>query len=474
MVWHVNNFWTCISLVAFALVATPSVQADDATVKSVAESTDTSAVEAGASTDAEASSTSEAQAEPQSEPEPGTLDAIFNQDLPNAIGQSKINFQWRPRYEYADTEVTEPSHAPTMRTVFGLTTADLYSFQGMIEALNVTAIGDSDNYRSGANEGSAGDKTTIADPPTTELNQVWLSYTYANWATSAKGGRQTINLDNQRFVGAVDWRQNPQTYDAVRLENWKLEDATFSYTYIDWVNRVFGNVEGLAAGAQDFKSSSHLIHATYDGSVYANATGYVYLLDLRNDAGAAQSSATYGFSVKGKAPISEEITLNYRGELAWQTDYANSPLSYSAPYLHLTLDTKVKPVTFGVGYELLGSDNNAGFRTPLATLHKFNGWADRFLGTPNTGLQDMYVWGQVKLPGDIPLKVVFHKFDSATGGSSNYGNEFDILLSRKLGKHWSALLKYAYYDGKNGFSVGGGTVGNTDIQRFWAQMELKL
>ena len=78
------------------------------------------------------------------------------------------------------------------------------------------------------------------------------------------------------------------------------------------------------------------------------------------------------------------------------------------------------------------------------------------------------------LPADIPLKVVFHKFDAATGGSYRYGSEFDILLSRKLGKHWNALLKYAYYDGKNGFSVGSGTVGNTDIQRFWAQLELKL
>ena len=29
-------------------------------------------------------------------------------------------------------------------------------------------------------------------------------------------------------------------------------------------------------------------------------------------------------------------------------------------------------------------------QTPLATLHKFNGWADLFLTTPNAGLEDAY------------------------------------------------------------------------------------
>jgi hypothetical protein len=52
--------------------------------------------------------------------------------------------------------------------------------------------------------------------------------------------------------------------------------------------------------------------------------------------------------------------------------------------LHIEVGTTVASVNVKVGYELLGSDNGEyGFATPLATLHKFNGWADQFLGTPD-------------------------------------------------------------------------------------------
>jgi hypothetical protein len=403
--------------------------------------------------------------------EPGTLDALFNRDLPDAIGRSKINFQWRPRYEYADTETAKPSQAFTMRTVFGLTTAELYGFQGMIEGLNLATLGNRDSYFAGDNAASAGDKTLVLDPPTTEINQAWISYAYTNWATSGKGGRQTINLDNQRFIGSVDWRQNPQTFDAIRLGNTSVEKLDLLYTWIGRVNRVGGNVPDLLPAAKDYQSSSHVLHANYDRTDYADLTGYIYLLDLENGVGNAASCATYGFSVVGQVPMTRDLKLDYRGEFAWQTDYANNPNSYSAPYLHLALGSKIQPVSFGAGYELLGSDNNAGFQTPLATLHAFNGWADVFLNTPGAGLQDLYVWGQVDLPWDLPLKVMLHKFDAASDGLQNYGNEIDVSLSKKLGKHWTALVKYAFYDAKNALSPGGF---NSNVQKFWVQVDFKL
>ena len=45
-----------------------------------------------------------------------------------------------------------------------------------------------------------------------------------------------------------------------------------------------------------------------------------------------------------------------------------------------------------VGYKLLGSnDGQCGFVTPLATLHKFNGWTDYFLVTPAQSLEEVYL-----------------------------------------------------------------------------------
>ena len=32
-----------------------------------------------------------------------------------------------------------------------------------------------------------------------------------------------------------------------------------------------------------------------------------------------------------------------------------------------------------------------GFTTPLATLHKFQGFADKFLTTPANGIRDTYI-----------------------------------------------------------------------------------
>ncbi len=53
-------------------------------------------------------------------------------------------------------------------------------------------------------------------------------------------GRQRINLDDQRFVGNVGWRQNEQTYDGFRVVNKSIPNLTVDVTYFDQVNRVFG------------------------------------------------------------------------------------------------------------------------------------------------------------------------------------------------------------------------------------------
>jgi hypothetical protein len=200
--------------------------------------------------------------------------------------------------------------------------------------------------------------------------------------------------------------------------------------------------------------------------------GYAYLLDLQNVAGAANSCATYGGYFAGSAPLSDRFSLGYRAEFALQTDYANSPLNYSAEYYNVELSGAIKPFAFGIGYEVLGSDNGASFRTPLATLHAFNGWADVFLNTPAAGLRDLYAFAQITLPQQIPLRFVYHKFDADTGGG-DFGHEFDVIASRRFGRNWTALLKYAYYVGKDA-APPALTVPNVDKQVFWAQIEFNF
>lgn len=94
------------------------------------------------------------------------------------------------------------------------------------------------------------------------------------------------------------------------------------------------------------------------------------------------------------------------------------------------------------------------FATPLATLHKFNGFADVFLVTPPTGIEDYYVDVTYKVHGiDGPLSFLnglllkgrYHDFSSDVG-SINYGEEFDIYAKLPLGRGFYAETKYANYN----------------------------
>jgi hypothetical protein len=145
--------------------------------------------------------------------------------------------------------------------------------------------------------------------------------------------------------------------------------------------------------------------------------------------------------------------------VAYQTDGPKNPNNYEAPYYAFEFNAHLKPVMAGAGYEVLGSDKGISVQTPLATLHKFNGWADAFLVTPPDGLQDLWIQGGVTFPANIPFRLIYHKFWTDRGGR-DLGQEVDAVLSRKFGKYFSALAKYAYYDGPSGVP---------DAHKFWLQ-----
>ena len=409
------------------------------------------------------------------------IDKFFNGKISDALADGKFNLNVRLRYEQANEEgvnsITKNSYAPTIRTRFGYTTAELYGFQGMVEGVNVSAIGPEANYNAAGSNHQA-DRPVVADPQITRVDQAWFGYSYTNYFTG-KVGEQRIVLDNQRFIGDVGWRQNMQTYDAAAASSEPIKDLNLYYGYIWDVHRPFGNVGGLAAANTDFDSRSHLINISYSGWKYGRFVGYTYLLDLQNAAGNANSSASYGGYFAGAAPLGDRVALDYRAEFAWQTDYADSPLRYGTEYYNLELGVSVKPFAFGAGYEDMGSGANTGaaggraaFQTPLATTHGFDGWDDVFLTTPTDGLRNLYGYAQVTLPLQIPVRFVYHKFDADYGGG-NYGQEFDVVASKKFGKYWTILLQYAYYQGED-VAAPSLAVANVDIQKFWAQVEFNF
>ncbi len=95
---------------------------------------------------------------------------------------------------------------------------------------------------------------------------------------------------------------------------------------------------------------------------------------------------------------------------------------------------------------MLEGDSNAvgeAFVTPAATLHKFQGWADKFLATPAAGIDDKYITVSGKLRG-ASVALTYHRFE-AESGSADYGSEWDLAVNKKLTDHLGLLLKFARY-----------------------------
>jgi hypothetical protein len=244
-----------------------------------------------------------------------------------------------------------------------------------------------------------------------------------------------ITMDGHRFIGHVGWRQDRQTFDAVSAKVTPTKDLTLQYVYISQRNRIF-------AEDADVDAKDHLLNASYKTRL-GQLTAYGYLLEEDNTAN--KTIDTYGFSFTGSTKTGDTKIL-YSAEFATQTQ-ETSTAEFDAEYLSLSAGAVLGGITAKVGYEVLGSDDgNFGFSTPLATLHKFNGWSDQFLGTPAQGLVDTNVSLAGKVLGGA-WKAVYHTFeaDNASATIDDLGSEINLSYVKKYGKHYTAGIKYAAY-----------------------------
>ena len=385
--------------------------------------------------------------------------AFASQPLSTLITEGKPILDLRYRYEHVDQDnALNNANAQTLRTRIGFQSGKWYGLSALIEADNVSRIGDA-SYNSLRNGQT--DFSVVADPDGSEINQALLRYDHS--LGNAVVGRQRINLDNQRFVGGVAWRQNEQTYDGVLGQLKPLDGLTLTYAYIDNINSIFGPGNGRfdAAGNQaNIEGHSHLLNAQYVVMPELTATAYQYRLGLDNLAGGGQSSKTSGVRLNGAI-----AGISYALEYAKQSDYADNPQDLDSDYYLAELAYTVKGVALKGGYEVLGGDSGPGnraFQTPLATKHAFQGWADIFLLTPADGVEDIYIGASTALFGGN-LAAWYHDF-RAERGSSNYGSEIDVSYAHAIPgvKGLVGLVKYAGYDADD-FAV--------DTDKLWVQLQ---
>jgi len=372
-------------------------------------------------------------------------DAPPTDALTQALRGGTLKLNVRARLGFADFDNgTNEGFSPTIRTRLGYQTAPLGGFTSYLEFENVQALNDN-NFNSTQN--GEIDNAVIADVDVTEVNQAWVAYNSEEKGLySIKLGRQVIALDDQRFIGHVGWRQDQQTFDAARFtSSVGVDGLSLTGGYIGQVNRIFGE-------EADFDSESFFVNGTYTLKSGPKITGFVYGLDFDNSP--VNSSLTVGGRIAGKHKLSEgNGAIVYAASVATQSDFGDNPNSYDALYYAIDLAWATPETgTFGVGYEVLGSDDGAtAFRTPLATLHKFNGYADVFLNTPNAGLTDLYAYYAFKLPKEskATAKILGHFFQTEDG-NDDLGWELDAVASYKLSDQVTLGAKFAYFDGESG------------------------
>jgi len=372
-------------------------------------------------------------------------------DLGTALTDGKLSANFNLRYEGVEQDnAVKDADALTLRTRLNYTTGIFNGFSAAIELENSTAI--VDDYKDAIGNGN--EFSVIADPDHTELDQAYIAY--KGDKLSGKIGRQVITMDNHRFVGHVGWRQDRQTFDALTL-GYQLSEATkVSYAYLTKRNRIFSDEKD--ADAQD-----HLLNISHKLST-GKLTGYAYLLEEDKTGGAEIN--TFGIRYAGASKLGGN-KVTYSAEFAQQD---NDTADKSATYFAVDAGTKVASLNVKVGYELLGSDNgNYGFATPLATLHKFNGWNDQFIKTPEQGLQDIYVSVGGKLAGGS-WKIVAHDFsaDDSSATVDDLGSEIDAVYAKAINKTFKVGVKYAAYN------AGDADAGKVDTDKVWVWLEAKF
>ena len=380
-------------------------------------------------------------------------DALQLEQEDSKYGQFKVDLRYR--FEMADVADNgqETAYANTLRLRLGYLTPEFHGLQGYAEFEGNVAM-QPDYYAPKGHWTGDSSREVIADPQAAELNQLWISYKGIP-DTEIKAGRQVINIDDQRFIGAVAWRQMEQTFDSGLITNTSIENLTMKVGYIGQVQNIWSQKDTV---------QFPFLNVNYKFQDIASITAYgLWLADF--DSGqAGRSAQTYGIAVNGSPKITKDVKLHYRAEYSYQADYKNNPNSVNLSRYSLMGGASFMGITLKGAVEELGANGKQAFQTPFGTNHKFQGWADKFLVTPKDGVRDINATLAAK-PLGVKLAFVYHNFQSVTN-SIDYGNEYDFLITKKFGKHYHLLAKYAYYDANE---ANGLAAFDKNTHKFWLQ-----
>jgi hypothetical protein len=393
-------------------------------------------------------------------------------------GKPLTNF--RLRYENVDQDgKAEEADAFTLRSLIGWQTAPWHNFSIAAQVINVGVFNDDyDNFDKAVIEPGKSAYPRVVDPDDTDINQLFVEWTGIR-NTKLRLGRQSVKLDNVRFIGNIEFRQVMQVFDGVALENKNLLPNTSIYL------AHFDRVKQITTKYQD--ANVEIANVKYSISPSEALVGYGYLIDWNgsprtNNVGQPNpdttSSKTFGARLDGTRVINPDWKVLYTAEYAKQDDYKDGNDNIDSHYLRLGGGAQYGTWYARIDHEILSSnDGLSAFQTPLGTNHLFQGWVDQFLVTPNQGIKDTFFSFGGKVFG-VALSSEYHIFksdeDFRTIGNSatnftgdKYGTEIDVAAAYTYQK-WMGKVEYGRFreDDELGATLTAGTR-KRDTEKLW-------
>jgi hypothetical protein len=353
-----------------------------------------------------------------------------------ALREGDVIVDLRARYESVEQGgFASDADALTNRLRVGFQTAPLMGTAFLAEAVLI------DDLRADYNSTTNGQTQypVVADPADFGAINRFALINKSLDRTTLTFGRQRIVHDDQRFVGNVGWRQNEQTFDGLRAQ-WGSAKVKLDLTYASQVNRVFGpdSPQGKWEGDVVLSNVAYTLPL-------GTLSLFDYYLDIDN--AAAASSNTVGVKLAGSKKLGS-LTATYALAYAQQAEAGANAVDVDADYTQVEGGLTFAKFGVALGVELLGGDGIAGFSTPLATLHAFQGWADKFLATPAAGIDDTYVRFNYPLGKrgrftNVAAVAVFHDYERDLG-SLHFGEELNLQLVART-ERMALTAKYADY-----------------------------
>lgn len=416
--------------------------------------------------------------------------------LMEAITMGKPMTNFRLRYENVDQDGVsastgknlEQANAWTLRSLIGWQTKPLNNFSIAAQLINVTQLNndfyDGTNNLFGSSVATPANKKKyplVVDPDYTGINQLFLEWSGLP-ETKVRVGRQSVKLDNVRFVGNVEFRQLMQVFDGIAIENKSIPDVEFYAAHF----------EGLRRITSQYLNDGHvdIAHATWKYSPTESLTGYGYFQNMplngfnaySNNAHTTHggtgfdddSSKTFGLRADGSHPVNASLKALYTAEYAKQSDYRDGDNRIDAHYWRLGAGAGFGNWSIRLDRELLSSNDSLyGFQTALATGHLFQGLGDFFLLTPKQGIEDTFLTLNGKIDA-LQLSAEYHWLDSdksfKTAGDvahftgNQYGKELDLIVAYNYTKNWSGKLEYFSFKEEDCYG-GACTNANTSRKR---------